>query len=109
MSSRRERRQESDSVVEKLRLARTNLTQDQFCSQTGIPRATYHRWIRGVTEPKLTPSQFKAIAKLLGINSVEEFPSDFKQQNVFEETEALNPNTDRSPDVSDRPGRKTDF
>ena len=96
MASRRERRQESDSVVEQLRIARTELTQDEFCVKSGIARATYHRWIKGLTEPKLTPSQFKAMAKLLRIESVQEFPDDFGRPSSADSQESSSTENDRT-------------
>lgn len=73
----RKEKQECDSVLELLRLERTKLTQDEFCFQCGIPRTTYQRWIRGVSPARPTIVQLKAIAKILGIEKVEELPDDF--------------------------------
>jgi DNA-binding XRE family transcriptional regulator len=75
--SRKDRRQEGDSPLEELRLARTELTQDEFCVRIGIPRATYHRWIKGQTEAKPTIRQLKALAEILKIERINELPDDF--------------------------------
>lgn len=77
MASKKERRQEGDSVLESLRLERTTLTQDEFAVACGIPRTTYQRWVSGKTPAKLTLPQLKAIARLLEINSINELPDDF--------------------------------
>ena len=75
--SRKDRRQEGDSPLEELRLARTELTQDEFCVKIGIPRATYQRWIKGQTDAKPTIRQLKALAEILKIERIDELPDDF--------------------------------
>ncbi|AFY81240.1 helix-turn-helix transcriptional regulator [Oscillatoria acuminata] len=75
--SRKDRRQEGDSPLEDLRLARTELTQDEFCVMIGIPRATYQRWIKGQTDAKPTIKQLKALARLLKIERIDDLPDDF--------------------------------
>ena len=77
MVSKKDRRQEGDSVLESLRLERTTLTQDEFAVACGIPRTTYQRWVSGKTSAKLTLPQLKAIARLLQIHSINELPDDF--------------------------------
>ncbi len=71
------RPQESESLIETLRIERTNLSQAEFAVQCGIPLRTYQRWIAGTTEAKLTPLQWKAVMQLLQIQSLEEIPDDF--------------------------------
>ena len=75
--SRKERRQEGDSVLEALRLERTGFTQEEFAVHCGIPYATYRRWVKGQTLAKPTLTQLKAIARLLGIKTIDELPDDF--------------------------------
>ena len=75
------RPQESESLVETLRIERTNLSQAEFAVQCGIPLRTYQRWIAGTTEAKLTPLQWKAIMQLLQIQSLDEIPDDFGPLN----------------------------
>ncbi|HLO51529.1 MAG TPA: helix-turn-helix transcriptional regulator [Kamptonema sp.] len=78
----KDRKQESDSPVETLRIQRTKLTQDEFASRCGIPRATYQRWIAGATEARLTFAQLKALCRELQIKTVEELPSEFSPPSV---------------------------
>ena len=71
------RPRESESPLENLRIERTNLSQEQFAVQCGIPLRTYQRWISGKNEARPTPSQWKAMMRLLRIQSYEEMPDDF--------------------------------
>ena len=71
------RPQESESLIETLRIERTNLSQTEFAVQCGIPLRTYQRLIAGATEAKLTPLQWKAMMQLLQIQSLDEIPDDF--------------------------------
>lgn len=71
------RLKQSNSPIETLRIARTNLSQTEFAVQCGIPLRTYQRWIYGTTEAKLTPIQWKMLMKVLNIQSLEEIPDDF--------------------------------
>ena len=68
---------ESNSPIEALRLERTNLLQEDFAKACGIPLRTYHRWISGDTEAKLTVKQFKQIWTILGLCSISDIPDDF--------------------------------
>ncbi len=77
MSSRKERRQEGNSPLEALRINKTDLSQDEFAFRCGIPRATYHRWISGATEPKFSLFQLKAICRELKIEKIDELPESF--------------------------------
>lgn len=85
----KDRKLESDSPVEALRIQRTNLTQDEFASRCGIPRTTYHRWISGATEARLTFAQVKALCRELGITTIEEIPSEFSPPIRDRETDNL--------------------
>lgn len=80
MSTGRKRRQEGDSILELLRLQKTNLTQNEFCVRCGIPLATYQRWIRGDGPARPTISQLKALAELLEIEKIKDLPDDFGNQ-----------------------------
>ncbi len=66
--SRKERRQESYSPLEELRMERTELTQDEFVFRCGFARATYQRWVRGATPIKPTPEQILALCRLCSIS-----------------------------------------
>lgn len=77
MSRANKRKQESDSILETLRIERTQLSQDELASKCGIPRATYMRWISGRTEARPTLPQLKKLCKELGINHIDELPDDF--------------------------------
>ncbi|OKH38340.1 transcriptional regulator [[Phormidium ambiguum] IAM M-71] len=81
MSRTNKRKQESDSVLETLRIERTQLSQDELAAKCGIPRATYMRWIAGKTEARPTLPQLKKLCKELGINHIDELPDDFGPQN----------------------------
>jgi len=67
-----------DSPLEQLRIERTQLNQDQLAYKSGIPRATYMRWISGATEAKLTLPQLKSLCRELGIKTIDELPDSFK-------------------------------
>ncbi len=71
------RKQASDSPWEALRIERTTLSQDELAMYSGIPRATYQRWIAGKTEAKLSIPQLKKLCQLLGIERLDELPDDF--------------------------------
>ncbi|NEO97418.1 MAG: helix-turn-helix transcriptional regulator [Symploca sp. SIO2E9] len=71
------RPQQSESPIERLRIERTNLSQNEFAVRCGIPLRTYQRWISGKTEAKLTPLQWKALMQVLQIQSLDEIPDDF--------------------------------
>lgn len=71
------RPQDSASPIETLRIERTQLSQAEFAVQCGIPLRTYQRWISGETEAKPTPRQWKAMMRLLKIESALEIPDDF--------------------------------
>jgi transcriptional regulator with XRE-family HTH domain len=60
-------RTDSDSPLEALRLDFTTLTQDEFVFKCGLSRATYQRWIRGETIPKLSPEQIVQICRVCQI------------------------------------------
>lgn len=66
--SRKERRQDSDFPLETLRIEFTELTQDEFIIQCGFARATYQRWVRGVSPIKPTPEQLAAVCRICKIS-----------------------------------------
>ena len=86
MSSRKERRQEGNSPLEALRIHKTDLSQDEFAFKCGIPRATYHRWISGATEPKSSLEQLKAICRELQIEKIDELPESFGPKKESNQT-----------------------
>ncbi|WP_353933328.1 helix-turn-helix transcriptional regulator (plasmid) [Okeanomitos corallinicola TIOX110] len=77
MEKSKKLKQESDSILDALRIERTTLTQDEFAYKCGIPRATYYRWITGKTEVKLTLPQLKSLCRELKIERIDELPDDF--------------------------------
>lgn len=83
----KDRKLESDSPVEALRIERTNLNQDEFAGRCGIPRATYARWISGTTEARLTLPQIKAMCRELGIKTVEDLPDGFRPSGVAHDSQ----------------------
>lgn len=80
MEKSKKLKQESDSLLDALRIERTTLTQDEFAYRCGIPRTTYLRWISGRTEARPTLPQLKKICRELKIERVEELPDDFGPQ-----------------------------
>jgi transcriptional regulator with XRE-family HTH domain len=69
-------RQEGGSLLEALRLDRTQLTQEQLCRRCGIPLRTYARWVSGETQARPTIAQVKALCRELGL-TINELPDDF--------------------------------
>lgn len=86
MIRQRKQTKEGDSILETLRLTRTELSQDELAFRCGIPRATYQRWIIGQTEAKLTLKQLKALCRELKIEKVEELPNDLGPNSSKENT-----------------------
>ncbi len=76
------KKQESDSLLDALRIERTTLNQDEFAMRCGIPRATYQRWISGRSEAKVTMSQLKCLCRELGIHRIEDLPDTFGPSNL---------------------------
>jgi transcriptional regulator with XRE-family HTH domain len=64
-------------TVDELRARLTDLTRDEFVVYCGLSRGTYYRWITGQTPAKLTLKQLKKMAKLLGVERIEDLPDDF--------------------------------
>ena len=71
---------QSKSVVEALRIERTNYNQKDFAEACGIPVKTYQRWVKGETEGRPTLVQLKALCRNLMIEKVEELPDDFSDK-----------------------------
>ena len=67
----------SNSVLEALRIKRTNLNQEQFAKACSIPLKTYQRWILGKTEARPTLIQLKKLCRMLQIQTIEELPDKF--------------------------------
>lgn len=63
-------------TVEELRVQRTQLNRDEFVVYCGLSRGTYYRWLAGKTEAKLTLKQLKAMARLLGVERIEDLPDE---------------------------------
>ena len=80
MNISKRRLKESDSMIEALRIERTNFNQKEFLKRCGIPHKTYRRWITGETEGKLSLKQIKALCRELKIKSIEELPDDFAEK-----------------------------
>jgi transcriptional regulator with XRE-family HTH domain len=70
-------REERLPTVEELRVQRTQLNRDEFVVYCGLSRGTYYRWLAGKTEAKLTLKQLKAMARLLGVERIEDLPDEF--------------------------------
>jgi transcriptional regulator with XRE-family HTH domain len=70
----------SESVIEALRLERTNLNQKEFAEACQIPLKTYQRWILGKTEARPNLVQLKSLCKQLMIEKVDELPDDFSEK-----------------------------
>ena len=70
-----------DSPVEVLRVERTPYNQDEFAVRCGIPRSTYQRWVSGTSEARPTLRQIKNMARLLGIERIEELPDSFSPEH----------------------------
>jgi transcriptional regulator with XRE-family HTH domain len=76
MDKSKKLKQESDSILDALRIEKTALTQHEFAMYCGIPPATYYRWITGKTEAKLTVPQMKKLCQLLQ-TKLEDLPDHF--------------------------------
>ena len=71
---------QSESMIEALRIERTNLNQKEFAEVCKIPLKTYQRWILGKTETRPTLIQLKLLCKQLKIEKVDELPDDFSDK-----------------------------
>lgn len=80
MGSNNRRIKESESMIEALRIERTDLNQTEFLKRVGIPHKTYRRWITGETVGKLSLTQIKALCRELKINNIDELPDDFSEK-----------------------------
>ena len=70
----------SKSVIEALRIERTNFNQKEFAEVCQIPLKTYQRWILGKTEARPNIVQLKALCKHLKIEKISELPDDFSEK-----------------------------
>lgn len=70
----------SESVIEALRIERTNLNQEDFAKACNIPLKTYQRWVLGKTEGRPNLVQLKSLCKQLKIEKVDELPNDFSEK-----------------------------
>jgi DNA-binding transcriptional regulator YiaG len=77
----RKKVEESDSMLERLRVDRTDLNQREFAEACSVPYRTYQDWISGTTKARPEPKQTKAICKILRIG-IEELPDDFGPVHV---------------------------
>ncbi|MBW4535200.1 MAG: helix-turn-helix domain-containing protein [Pleurocapsa minor HA4230-MV1] len=71
---------QSESMIEALRIERTNLNQKEFAEACKIPLKTYQRWILGKTETRPNLIQLKLLCKQLKIEKVDELPDDFSDK-----------------------------
>jgi transcriptional regulator with XRE-family HTH domain len=67
------------SALMRLRTLR-HLTQKELADALGVTENTVANWERGRAIPKLTPSQFKTLVKMLQIG-LEDLPDDFGPQS----------------------------
>ncbi len=74
------RLKESDSILETLRIERTNLNQKDFAKAVGIPLKTYQRWVSGETIGRPTLGQLKNLCRILSIEKIDELPDDFAEK-----------------------------
>lgn len=70
----------SESVIEALRIERTDLNQKEFAEACSIPLKTYQRWVLGKTEARPNLTQLKELCALLKIEKVSELPDDFSEK-----------------------------
>lgn len=63
-----------------------HLTQKELADALGVTENTVANWERGRAIPKLTPSQFKTLVKMLQI-SLEDLPDDFGPQSETQSEE----------------------
>ena len=68
------------SVIEALRIERTDLNQKEFAEACKIPLKTYQRWVLGKTEARPNLTQLKALCEKLKIEKVAELPNDFSEK-----------------------------
>jgi transcriptional regulator with XRE-family HTH domain len=73
------------SPLMRLRILR-HLTQKELADALGVTENTVANWERGRAIPKLTPSQFKTLVKMLQI-SLEDLPDDFGPQSEMQPDE----------------------
>jgi transcriptional regulator with XRE-family HTH domain len=73
------------SALMRLRTLR-HLTQKELADALGVTENTVANWERGRAIPKLTPSQFKTLVKMLQI-SLEDLPDDFGPQSEMQPDE----------------------
>ena len=71
---------QSESVIEALRIQRTNLNQKQFAQACNIPLKTYQRWVLGKTEARPNLVQLKSLCKHLKIEKIDQLPDDFSEK-----------------------------
>lgn len=71
---------QSKSVIEALRIERTNLNQKEFAEACNIPLKTYQRWILGKTEARPNLVQLKALCEKLHIEKIKDLPDDFAEK-----------------------------
>jgi len=69
----------SDSVIEALRIERTNLNQQEFAKACLIPLKTYQRWVLGKTEARPSMVQLKRLCEILQIDRITDLPNDFSE------------------------------
>ena len=80
MKSGDQKLKKGKSVLEALRIERTNFNQRDFAKVCGIPLKTYQRWISGETIGRPTLKQLKALARNLNIKEIDELPDDFAEK-----------------------------
>ncbi|HAX75023.1 MAG TPA: XRE family transcriptional regulator [Cyanobacteria bacterium UBA11372] len=73
------------SALMRLRTLR-HLTQKELADALGVTENTVANWERGRAVPKLTPSQFKTLVKMLQIG-LEDLPDDFGPQSGMQPDE----------------------
>jgi DNA-binding XRE family transcriptional regulator len=79
-----------ESPLMRLRTLR-RCSQKELAKAVGVSRQTISNWENGRVEPALTLSQYKALCKVLGIESIVELPDSFAPQPIHNRFEQ-NPN-----------------
>ena len=70
-----------ESPLMRLRTLR-RCSQQDLAKAIGVSRQTISNWENGREEPKLKLSQYKALCKALGLDSIQELPDSFAPQPI---------------------------
>jgi DNA-binding XRE family transcriptional regulator len=79
---------EYESPLMRLRTLR-RMTQQDLADSLGVSTQTISNWETGQTKPKLTLSDWRKLAKVLGV-SIDELPDDFGPQPIHDSSPFFN-------------------